>query len=107
MKKIVLFLFLIIGVDCYSQTNTISKSDIANMDSLVKEADGFWRVRYSDGNIMMEGKLKRKWSFYYFRFINVPDGVWSFFSREGFLVKTEEYKRGKLVRVKMYPLHPT
>ena len=107
MEKIVLFLFLIIGVDCYSQTNTISKSDITNMDTFVLEADGFWRVRYSDGNIMIEGKLKRKWSFRYFRFIKVPFGVWNFYSREGSLVKTEEYKRGKLVRVKTYPLQPT
>ena len=74
------------------------------MDSLVLEDDGFWRVRYSDGNIKIEGKLKSKWSFYYFRIIKIPFGEWKYYSREGYLVKIEEYKRGKLVRVKLIPL---
>ena len=108
MKILIAILFVFTSASCYSQVaDTITIDDLKKSDTFIQEDDGFWRIRYDNGNIKIEGNFRRRWSFYYFRTIKVPFGKWKYFSREGRLVKIEEYnKRGKLVRVTIIPPNP-
>ncbi len=55
---------------------------------------GIWRSYYKNGRVESEGRMikKRKYS--------VEDGVWKIYTEDGKLSSIEEYKKGKLVKVK-------
>ena len=102
MKILLTILFVFISASCYSQvSDTITIDDLKKADIFIHENDGFWRIRYDNGDIKCEGEFKKVWRFRYFKKVYLPHGIFKHYSTKGFLLKIEEYKRGKLINVKI------
>ena len=59
----------------------------------IKCDSGIWRSYYSNGKVMAEGRMLMK------RKEMVEDGIWKLYYKDGSLMQTEEYRKGKLIKI--------
>lgn len=102
MKKILIAILMLTVSNCFSQGKVVTIEEINKLDSVSREDDGIWRIRYDNNNIMREGQMKLFWCFSCFKFIRLEHGEWRYYDKNGKIIKKFWFDKGTIVKREFY-----